>query len=138
MGRKKTPALTSPGKVGLLVALLLVVTGIGVSYFITGTFGLQWNWIDLAGASPAEWKFNFGAFLEEMVPLIALVALLAFASYVLVAGAVRRYQSSVKAAEYRDLLRSFKNAEDFDDEQRLDALKQYPELREFVMGFRTA
>lgn len=137
MNRKKSPALTSPGKVGLLVALLLVVTGLGVSYFITGTFGLQWNWIDLAGATPSEWKFDLGAFLEEMVPLIALVALLAFASYVLVAGAVRRYQSSVSnGAEYRELLRSFKNLEDLDDERRLEELKQHPELREFVMGFK--
>jgi hypothetical protein len=135
--RKKPPALTSPGKVGLLVALLLVVTALGVSYFITGTFGLQWNWIELAGASPADWSFSLGAFLEEMVPLIALVALLAFASYVLVAGAVRRYQSSVSSgAEYRELLRSFKSADDFDDEHHLDELKQYPELREFVMRFK--
>ena len=137
MDRKKPPALTSPGKVGFLVALLLVVTALGVSYFITGTFGLQWNWIELTGASPADWKFDFGAFLEEMIPLIALVALLAFASYVLVAGAVRRYQSSVSSgAEYRELLRSFKNSDDFDDERRLDELKQYPELREFVMSFK--
>lgn len=137
MDRRKPPALTSPGKVGLLVALLLVVTALGVSYFITGTFGLQWNWIELAGASPSDWSFSLGAFLEEMVPLIALVALLAFASYVLVAGAVRRYQSSVSSgAEYRELLRSFKSADDFDDEQRLDELKQHPELREFVMRFK--
>ncbi len=137
MDRKKPPALTSPGKVGLLVSLLLVVTAIGVSYFITGTFGLQWSWIELAGASPADWKFNFSAFLEEMVPLMAMVALLAFAAYVLVAGAVRRYQSSVSSgAEYRDLLRSFKNLDDFEDEERLAELKQHPELREFVMGFK--
>ena len=137
MDRKKPPALTSPGKVGLLVALLLVVTALGVSYFITGTFGLQWNWIELAGASPSDWSFSLGAFLEEMVPLIALVALLAFASYVLVAGAVRRYQSSVSSgAEYRELLRSFKSADDFEDEQHLDELKQHPELREFVMRFK--
>lgn len=137
MNRKKPAALTSPGKVGFLVALLLVVTALGVSYFITGTFGLQWSWIELAGASPTQWKFDFGAFLEEMVPLIALVALLAFASHVLVAGAVRRYQASVSSGiEYRELLRSFKNADDFDDENRLDELKQHPELREFVMGFK--
>lgn len=137
MDRKKSPALTSPGKVGFLVALLLVVTALGVSYFITGTFGLQWNWIDLNGASPTQWAFDIGAFLEEMVPLIALVVLLAFASYVLVAGAVRRYQSSVSSgAEYRELLRSFKNLEDLDDERRLEELKPHPELREFVMGFK--
>ncbi len=137
MNRKKSPVLTSPGKVGFFVALLLVVTALGVSYFITGTFGLQWNWIDLGGVSPTEWKFNLGAFVDEMIPLIALVALLAFASYVLVAGAVRRYQSSVSSgAEFRELLRSFKNLDDFEDAGRLEELKQHPELREFVMGFK--
>jgi hypothetical protein len=137
VNRKKSPALTSPGKVGFLVALLMVVTALGVSYFITGTFALRWNWLDTGGALPASWRFNAGAFLDEMVPLIAMVALLAFAAHVLVAGAVRRYQSSVASgSEYRDLLRSFKNLEDFDDERRLEELKPHPELREFVMGFR--
>ncbi len=137
MNRKKSPVLTSPGKVGLLVALLLVVTALGVSYFITGSFGLQWNWIEFGGMSPSQWTFNLSAFVDEMVPLVALVSLLAFASYVLVSGAVRRYKSSVSTGnEYRDLLRSFKSADDFDDENRLDELKQYPELREFVMSFK--
>jgi hypothetical protein len=135
--RKKSPVLTSPGKVGFFVALLLVVTALGVSYFITGTFGLQWNWINLDGVSPTEWKFNLGAFVDEMVPLIALVALLAFASYVLVTGAVRRYQTSVSSgSEFRELLRSFKSLDDFDDASKLEELKQHPELREFVMGFK--
>jgi len=135
--RKKSPALTSPGKVGFFVALLLVVTAIGVSYFITGSFGLQWSWVEFAGASPTQWSFHLGAFIDEMVPLIALVALLSFAAYVLVSGAVRRYQSSVSSgSEYRDLLRSFKGADDFDDENKLDELKKHPELREFVMGFK--
>jgi hypothetical protein len=115
----------------------MVVTALGVSYFISGNFGLQWNWVELAGASPSEWKFNFGAFLDEMVPLVALVMLLAFAAHVLVAGAVKRYQASVSTgSEYRDLLRSFKSADDFDDQNLLDELKQHPELREFVMTFK--
>ena len=137
MDRKKSPALTSPGKVGFFVALLLVVTAIGVSYFITGSFGLQWSWVEIAGPSPSHWSFDLGAFVDEMVPLIALVALLSFAAYVLVSGAVRRYQSGVNnGSEYRDLLRSFKSADDFEDENKLDDLKKHPELREFVMGFK--
>ena len=137
MDRKKSPALTSPGKVGFFVALLLVVTAIGVSYFITGSFGLQWSWVEIAGPSPSQWSFDLGAFVDEMVPLVALVALLSFAAYVLVSGAVRRYQSSVSSgSEFRDLLRSFKSADDFEDENKLDDLKKHPELREFVMGFK--
>jgi len=135
--RKKSPTLTSPGKVGFFVALLLVVTAIGVSYFITGSFGLQWSWVEIAGPSPSQWSFRMGAFLDEMVPLIALVALLSFAAHVLVSGAVRRYQTSVSSgSEFRDLLRSFKSADDVEDEGRLDELKKHPELREFVLGFK--
>lgn len=137
MDRKKPPALTSPWKVGFLVALMLVVTGLGVGYFISGTFGLKWQWIELGGASPATWTFRFGAFIEEMVPLIALVSLLAVASYVLVSGAVKRYTKFVDSGvEYKQLLKSIKTIDDLEDEERLEQLKQHPELREFLLGFK--
>ncbi|HEX6790016.1 MAG TPA: hypothetical protein VF247_01780 [Candidatus Krumholzibacteria bacterium] len=136
MDRKK-PSLTSPWKVGFLVALLLVVTSLGVSYFITGTFGITWHWIHIGGLSPATWTFNTGAFLEEMGPLLVLTALLAFASYVLVAGAVRRYKAYVDSGvEYKQLLKSIKSIDDLEDDAILDRLKQHPELREFMMGIR--
>lgn len=137
MDRKKPPALTSPWKVGFLVALMLVVAGLGVSYFITGTFGVTWHWITVDGPSPTQWSFNFSAFAEEMLPLIGLISILAFASSVLVSGAVRRYKTYVDSgAEYKDLLRSIKGLEDLEDEDKLDQLKQHPELREFLMGLK--
>jgi len=55
---RKKPKLTSPWKVGFLVALLLVVTALGVSYFITGTFGITWHWIQFGGLSPMTWTFD--------------------------------------------------------------------------------
>ena len=136
MDRKK-PALTSPWKVGFLVSLLLIVTAIGVSYFITGTFGVTWHWIHAAGLSPMTWSFNFGAFLEEMVPLLLLTSLLAFGAHVLVAGAVRRYKAYVDSgAEYKQLLKSIKTIEDLEDEQIVESLRQHPELREFMMSIK--
>lgn len=136
MDRKK-PALTSPWKVGFLVALMLVVTAIGVSYFITGTFGVEWHWISTGGLSPTTWSFHFGAFLEEMAPLLVLTALLAFAAYVLVAGAVRRYKAYVDSGvEYKNLLKSIKSIENLEDESVVEQLKQHPELREFLMGVK--
>ena len=136
MDRKK-PALTSPWKVGFLVALLLVVTSIGVSYFITGTFGVTWHWIHFGGLSPATWTFNLGAFIEEMLPVLGLTIALAFAAHVLVAGAVRRYKAYVDSGvEYKQLLKSIKSLEDLEDHEVLDRLKQHPELREFLMGFK--
>jgi hypothetical protein len=134
---RKLPALTSPWKVGFLVALLLVVTALGVSYFISGTFGVAWHWIKVGGLSPTTWSFNFGAFIDEMVPLLLLTSALAFAAYGLVAGAVRRYKAYVDSGvEYKQLLRSIKSIDDLEDEQLVDALKQHPELREFMMSMK--
>ncbi|HXS08738.1 MAG TPA: hypothetical protein VN852_02030 [Candidatus Krumholzibacteria bacterium] len=136
MDRKK-PKLTSPWKVGFLVALLLVVTALGVSYFITGTFGITWHWIQFGGLSPMTWTFHLGAFLEEMAPLLLITSLLAFGSYVLVAGAVRRYKAYVDSGvEYKQLLKSIKSIEDLEDADLVDRLKSHPELREFLMGVK--
>lgn len=137
MDRKKPPALTSPWKVGFLVALMLVVTALGVGYFISGAFGLKWHWIEFGGASPATWTFRLGPFIDEMVPLLALVTLLAVASCVLVSGAVKRYTRFVDSGvDYRQLLKSIKTIDDLEDEERLEQLKQHPELREFLLGFK--
>jgi hypothetical protein len=134
---RKKPSLTSPWKVGFLVALLLVVTALGVSYFITGAFGITWHWIQTGGLSPTTWQFHLGAFLEEMVPLLLLTSLLAFGAYVLVAGAVRRYKAYVDSGvEYKQLLKSIKSVEDLDDEALGDKLKAHPELREFLMSVK--
>ena len=136
MDRKK-PKLTSPWKVGFLVALLLVVTALGVSYFITGTFGVTWHWIKVGGLSPTTWTFHLGAFIEEMVPLLLLTSLLAFGAYVLVAGAVRRYKTYVDSGvEYKQLLKSIKSIDDLETEDIADRLKSHPELREFLMGVK--
>lgn len=136
MDRKK-PKLTSPWKVGFLVALLLVVTALGVSYFITGTFGITWHWIQAGGWSPTTWKFHLGAFLEEMAPLLVITALLAFGAYVLVAGAVRRYKAYVDSGvEYKQLLKSIKSIEDLETDDIASRLKAHPELREFLVGFK--
>lgn len=136
MDRKK-PKLTSPWKVGFLVALLLVVTALGVSYFITGTFGITWHWIQIGGLSPMTWTFHLGAFLEEMAPLLLITSLLAFGAYVLVAGAVRRYKAYVDSGvEYKQLLKSIKGIEDLEDTDLADRLKAHPELREFLMSVK--
>jgi hypothetical protein len=134
---RKKPTLTSPGKVGLLVALLLVVTALGVSYFITGVFGITWHWIQVGGLSPKTWTFHLGAFLEELAPLLVITSLLAFGAYVLVAGAVRRYKAYVDSGvEYKQLLKSIKTIEDLDTADIADRLKAHPELREFLMGIK--
>jgi hypothetical protein len=91
----------------------------------------------VGGLSPTQWAFNLSAFTSEMLPLIGLISILAFATSVLVSGAVRRYKTYVDSgAQYKDLLRSIKHLEDLEDESKLDQLKQHPELREFLMGLK--
>jgi hypothetical protein len=134
---RKKPSLTSPWKVGLLVALLLIVTALGVSYFITGTFGISWHWIQMGGLSPLTWKFHLGAFLEELAPLLVLTSLLAVGAYVLVAGAVRRYKAYVDSGvEYKQLLKSIKSIDDLESDDIVDRLKGHPELRDFLLNVK--
>jgi len=69
---------------------------------------------------------------------MALVTLLAVAAHVLVAGAVKRYTRYVDSGtEYKQLLKSIKTIDDLEDGERLEQLKQHPELREFLLGFKT-
>jgi len=136
---KKPPVLTSPWKVGFLGALMLVATGLGVGYLISNAFGIRWHWLYLGGISPADWSFDFNAFMDELVPLLALVALLAVTSHLLVANAVKAYTNYVDSGveKYKQLLKSIKSIDDLEDEDRLDQLKKHPELREFLMGFKS-
>jgi hypothetical protein len=116
---------------------MLFLTAFGVGYLMTRSFGLAWTWIEFGGLYPTEWTFYLDAFIAQMVPSLALVLLLALVSHAMVAGAVKRYSRLVDPGnEYRDLLRSIKTIDDLEDEDRLEQIKQHPELRDFLMGFK--
>ena len=86
---KKNPVLTSPWKIGMLVALLLVVVGLGTGYFMVRIYGVELEWLE---GSLLKWEVDSFAFFKEMYPLAAGVLILSLISYFMVASAVRRYR----------------------------------------------
>lgn len=133
MDRNKRPALTSPWKIGFLVSLLLVTVSIGVGYAVTRTFGITWNWLQF---NEGSWAFDQAAFIREMTPLVALVAIMSLVAYFLITGAVRKYRSYLDSGlDYKNLVKSLKKIEDL-EEGRLKSLGDYPELKQFLLKIK--
>ena len=136
MARNKRPALTSPWKIGFLVSLLVVATSIGVGFFITRMFGLSWTWIEFGGEL-TSWTFHRDAFLNEMLPLVVLVPIVALIGYFVIAGGVRRYRKYIDSgADYKRLIRSLRKIEDIEDDRQIRGLSGHPELRDFLLAVR--
>ena len=133
MNRKKRPALTSPWKIGFLVSLLLLVTGIGVGFLITRTFGVAWSWVRFSGGT---WVFDKDAFMREMSPMVVFVPLVSLIAYFLITGAVRRYRAYLESGQdYRLMVQALARIDDL-QEDRIKSLKNYPELRDFLMRLK--
>lgn len=136
MARNKRPALTSPWKIGFFASLLPIAVGIGVGYFITRAFGITWTWIEFHGTW-SDFTFNQDAFMKEMVALVALVPAFSLLSYVLIAGAVRRYTHYVgSGSDYKNLLHSIRKIEDIENEAQIRKLGGHSELRDFLLNTR--
>jgi uncharacterized protein YukE len=136
VARNKRPALTSPWKIGFFASLLPIAVGIGVGYFITRAFGITWTWIEFHGTW-SDFTFHQDAFMKEMVALVALVPAFSLLSYVLIAGAVRRYTHYVDSgSDYKNLLHSIRKIEDIENENQIRKLSGYSELRDFLLNTR--
>ena len=70
---KKNPVLTSPWKIGMLVALLLMVVGFGTVYFMVRVYDVELVWLE---GSLLKWEVDSFAFFKEMYPLAAGVLVL--------------------------------------------------------------
>jgi len=136
VARNKRPALTSPWKIGFFASLLPIAVGIGVGYFITRAFGITWTWIEFHGTW-SDFTFHQDAFMKEMVALVALVPAFSLLSYVLIAGAVRRYTHYVDSgSDYKNLLHSIRKIEDIENEAQIRKLGGHSELRDFLLNTR--
>lgn len=134
MDRTKSPALTSPWKIGFFASLLLVSLSIGVGYFMTRIFELQWNWLRLADGT---WTFQKESFMSEMLPLVIVVSLLSLFSYFLITGAVRKYKAYCDSGlDYNNLIHSLHNVGDLEGLGKLKSLNKYPEMKEFLFQVR--
>ncbi len=132
MKRTKLPALTSPWKIGFFVSLMLVSVSVGVAYFFINKFGVSWNWLD-----KNEWMavIRGEGFVYELLPAIALVAVTAMFSYLVIARAVRKYKRYLDSGlDYKNLLMSLKEAKDLEDISKIEKIRNNPELKRLLLG----
>ncbi|MEE8590245.1 MAG: hypothetical protein V3T35_02885, partial [Spirochaetia bacterium] len=85
----KSPVLTSPWKIGVLVALLLLVVGVGAGYYVVETYNIELQWLS---GGLGEWEIDSFGFFREVFPLIAGLIIMSIISYFAISSAVRRYR----------------------------------------------
>ncbi len=130
---KKNPVLTSPWKIGMLVALLLVVVGFGTAYFMVRIYGVELSWLE---GNLLKWEVDSYAFFKEMYPLAAGVLLLSIVSYFLIASAVRRYRYFLNSGQdYRRLVQLADSIDDLTNPSQIARLKNYPELQKVLRNY---
>ncbi len=130
---KKSPVLTSPWKIGMLVALLLLVVGFGTAYFMVRVYGIELVWLE---GNLLKWEVDSYAFFKEMYPLAAGVLLLSIVSYFLIASAVRRYRFFLNSGQdYRRLVQLADSIDDLTNPSQIARLKNYPELQRVLRDY---
>ena len=100
--RDKKPVLTSPWKIGALVALLLSGTSFGVGYYMVKVYKIDLYWLS---SDISRWGVDSYQFFREIYPAAAGVLLLALMTYFLIASAVRRYKYYLNSGQdYRKMI----------------------------------
>jgi hypothetical protein len=129
----KRPVLTSPGKIGALVSLLLVFVGVSVGYYFMTFYKVRVQWLSSGSGWPG---FNLRAFSGEMYPLLAAVAVVSLIGYFLVASAVRRYQFYLDSGQdYRKMISVAESIDDLTDPAQIARLSSYPELQAVLRNY---
>jgi hypothetical protein len=135
--RTKSPALTSPWKIGFLVSLMLVFVSIGVSYYFVHQYGVPLNIFERDWLDRSEWLgvIRGEGFLFEVLPLAGLVVVTAMISFMTITAAVRRYKKYLDSGhDYKNLLSSLKEIEDLEDKKKIERIKNHPELKRLLLG----
>jgi hypothetical protein len=135
--RTKSPALTSPWKIGFLVSLMLVFVSIGVTYYFVHQYGVPLNIAERDWLDRSEWLgvIRGEGFLFEVLPLAGLVAVMAMISYMTITAAVRKYKKYLDSGhDYKNLLSSLKEIEDLEDKKKIERIKNHPELKRLLLG----
>ena len=129
----KKPVLTSPGKVGAFVSLLLVFVSIGVGYYLLTFYKVQPEWLK-AGSN--GWGIDLRGFVDQMYPLLAAVAVISLLGYFLIASAVKRYQYYLDSGQdYRKMISLAESIDDLTDPAQIARLSSYPELQAVLRNY---
>ncbi len=137
MKRTKSPALTSPWKIGFFVSLMLVFVSICVTYYFVHRYGLSLGIVDRNWLDRNEWLgvIRGQGVLFEVLPLVALVAVWSIIAYLVITGAVRKYKKYLDSGlDYKHLLTSLKDVNDLEDKSKIERIKNHPELKRLLLG----
>jgi hypothetical protein len=130
---QKRPVLTSPWKIGTLVALLLVAISAGAVYYMVSVYDVELNWL---GPEGGRWKIDSFLFFREMYILAAAVVLVAIFSYFIVASAVRRYKFYLDSGQdYRTMISVAESIDDLTNPAQIAKLSDYPELQTVLRNY---
>lgn len=130
---RKKPVLTSPWKIGMLVALLLVVICIGTGYYMVRVYDVEVQWLSFGGG---RWHIDSFMFFRDMYILAAAVAAISLIGYFLVASAVRRYKFYLDSGQdYRKMISLADSIDDLTNPAQIARLSDYPELQNVLRNY---
>ncbi len=129
----KNPVLTSPWKIGVLVALLLVVVGFGAGYYVIETYNIELQWLT---GGLGEWEIDSFGFFREVFPLVAGLIILSMISYFAISSAVRRYRHYLDSGQdYRQMIQLAESIDDLTSPAQIAKLRNYPELQSVLRSY---
>jgi len=133
MRRDRKPVLTSPWKIGVLVALLLLVTNSAVAYYMVGKYGIDLDWI---GSGGRIWGIDSYGFFREMFPLVASVLVCSLVAYFAIASAVRRYRYYIDSGQdYRKMISLADSIDDLTNPSQIASLSDYPDFQAILRNY---
>ena len=129
----KSPVLTSPWKIGVLVALLLVVVGLGAGYYVVETYNVELQWLT---GGLGKWEIDSFGFFREVFPIIAGLIILSMISYFAISSAVRRYRHYLDSGQdYRKMIQLAGSIDDLTSPAQIAKLRNYPELQSVLRSY---
>ncbi len=131
--RDKKPVLTSPWKIGMMVALMLIVTSFGVGYYMVRVYDIDLYWLS---SDVSKWVIDSYQFFREIYPAAAGVVLIALFTYFVIASAVRRYKYYLNSGQdYRKMISLADSIDDLTNPAQIARLSEYPELQDVLRSY---
>jgi hypothetical protein len=125
--------LTSPWKIGVLVALLLVVVGFAAGYYVVETYNVELQWLT---GNFGKWEIDSFGFFKEVFPLVAGLIILSMISYFAISSAVRRYRHFLDSGQdYRKMIQLAESIDDLTNPAQIAKLRNYPELQSILRNY---
>ena len=131
--RDKKPVLTSPWKIGMMVALMLTATSFSVGYYMVRVYKIDLYWLS---SDISKWVVDSYQFFKEIYPAAAGVVLIALFSYFVIASAVRRYKYYLDSGQdYRKMISLADTIDDLTNPTQIARLSDYPELQAVLRNY---